>query len=253
MIPPSLGEANRQRSQAGLPVIREEVTPHTLRYTYIASLFAAGADQEYVADQVGHEDVTTTNRIYRYVLQRRRRGEIGRRRQLAMHESTAQIERAKRSPRCIAHRSGTSRPRPTRARDVHHRHRGELRRLLAGALVLEQSAADDVLRGVAVTKRRAPVARADQLVAVPNGEDRFVSQLDRQPSGAPEQVSRTPAASASGWGERTRSAQTMPSLNPVRTLILSARAWRRISARQAPTSSTSSVPWITWPDASSWP
>jgi integrase len=39
-----------------------------LRYTCIASLFAAGADQEYVVDQVGHEDVTTTNRIYRYVL-----------------------------------------------------------------------------------------------------------------------------------------------------------------------------------------
>jgi integrase len=34
-------------------MIREEVTPHTLRYTYIASLFAAGADQEYVADQSG--------------------------------------------------------------------------------------------------------------------------------------------------------------------------------------------------------
>ena len=99
VIPPSLEEANRQRSQAGLPVIREDVTPHTLRYTYIASLFAAGADQEYVADQVGHEDVTTTNRIYRYVLQRHRRGEIGRRRQLAMHESTAEIERPKRSPR----------------------------------------------------------------------------------------------------------------------------------------------------------
>ena len=38
----------------------------------------------------GHEDVTTTNRIYRYVLQRRRRGEMGRRRQLAMHESAAE-------------------------------------------------------------------------------------------------------------------------------------------------------------------
>ena len=94
MIPPSLEEANRQRSKAGLPVIREEVTPHTLRYTYIASLFAAGAEQEYVANQVGHEDVTTTNRIYRYVLQRRRRGEIGRRRQLAMHESAADVGRS---------------------------------------------------------------------------------------------------------------------------------------------------------------
>ena len=99
VIPPSVDEANRQRAKAGLPAIRDEVTPHTLRYTYIASLFAAGADQEYVADQVGHEDVSTTNRIYRYVLQRRRRGEIGRRRQLAMHESTAEIGRSERSPR----------------------------------------------------------------------------------------------------------------------------------------------------------
>jgi len=38
--------------------------------------------------------VTTTNRIYRYVLQRRQRGEIGRRRQLAMRESIAEISRA---------------------------------------------------------------------------------------------------------------------------------------------------------------
>lgn len=91
IIPPSLEEANRQRGKAGLPAIRNDVTPHTLRYTCIASLFAAGADQEYVAAQVGHEDVTTTNRIYRYVLQRRRRGEIGRRRQLAMRESAADV------------------------------------------------------------------------------------------------------------------------------------------------------------------
>ena len=43
-------------------------------------MFAAGADQEYVAFQVGHEDITTTNRIYRYVLRRKARGEIGERR-----------------------------------------------------------------------------------------------------------------------------------------------------------------------------
>jgi integrase len=73
--------------------IREQVTPRTLRYTCIASRFAAGADQDYVAAQVGHEDVTTTNRIYRYVRQRRQRGEIGRRRQLAMRESVAEIGR----------------------------------------------------------------------------------------------------------------------------------------------------------------
>ena len=101
VIPPALEQANRARTEAGLPAIRDEVTPHTLRYTCIASLFAAGADQEYVADQVGREDVTTTNRIYRYVLQRGRRGEIGRRRQLAMHESAADV----------------GWPEPTRARD----------------------------------------------------------------------------------------------------------------------------------------
>lgn len=61
VIPPALEVANRQRAEAGLPAIRDEVTPHTLRYTCTASLFAAGADQEYVAAQVGHEDVTTTS------------------------------------------------------------------------------------------------------------------------------------------------------------------------------------------------
>jgi integrase len=97
VLRPALKEANGQREAAGLPRIREQVTPHTLRYTCIASLFAAGADQEYVAAQVGHEDVTTTNRIYRYVLQRRRRGEIGRRRQLAMRESTTEVGRGELS------------------------------------------------------------------------------------------------------------------------------------------------------------
>jgi site-specific recombinase XerD len=47
----------------GQPAIREQVTPHTLRHTWIASLFAAGADPDYVAAQVGSEDVTTTTRM----------------------------------------------------------------------------------------------------------------------------------------------------------------------------------------------
>jgi integrase len=83
IIAPAVERANELRAQQGLPPIGQHVTPHTLRYTYIASMFAAGADQEYVAAQVGHEDITTTNRIYRYVLRRKVRGEIGeRRRQL---------------------------------------------------------------------------------------------------------------------------------------------------------------------------
>jgi integrase len=63
--------ADELRAEQGLPPIGLHVTPHTLRYTYKASTFAAGADQEYVASQGGHENVTTTNRIYRYVLRRR--------------------------------------------------------------------------------------------------------------------------------------------------------------------------------------
>ena len=61
-------------------------------------LFAAGADQDYVAAQVGHDHITTTSRIYRYVLQRCRRGEIGRRRQLAMRESAASLGSSERVP-----------------------------------------------------------------------------------------------------------------------------------------------------------
>jgi integrase len=98
VIPPALEEANRQRASAGLPAIRDQVTPRTLRYKCIASLFAAGADQDYAAAQVGHEDVTTTSRIYRYVLQRRQRGEIGRRGQLAMRESAAEMNRPGHAP-----------------------------------------------------------------------------------------------------------------------------------------------------------
>jgi integrase len=82
-IAPAVTRADELRAEQGLPPIGQHVTPHTLRYTYIASMFAAAADQEYVAAQVGHEDITTTNRIYRYVLRRKVRGEIGeRRRQL---------------------------------------------------------------------------------------------------------------------------------------------------------------------------
>jgi hypothetical protein len=52
-----------------------------------------GADQEYVAAQAGHDDVTTTTRIDRYVFHRRQRGEIGRRRQVATRESVADVGR----------------------------------------------------------------------------------------------------------------------------------------------------------------
>jgi hypothetical protein len=73
-----------------------------------------------------------------------------------------------------------------RARDVHHRERSELRRLLARALVLEQCPADNVLGSAGVPERRAAVASADHLVAVPDDEDRFVLQIDGERDRVPE-------------------------------------------------------------------
>jgi integrase len=55
VIAPAVERADELRAEQGLPPIGQHVTPHTLRYTYIASMFAAGADQEYVAAQVGHD------------------------------------------------------------------------------------------------------------------------------------------------------------------------------------------------------
>jgi integrase len=89
VIVPAVARADEVRAEHGLPPITAHVTPHTLRYTYIASMFAAGADQEYVAAQVGHADITTTNRVYRYVLRRRARGEIGERRRQLLRAAPA--------------------------------------------------------------------------------------------------------------------------------------------------------------------
>jgi hypothetical protein len=73
-----------------------------------------------------------------------------------------------------------------RARDVHHRQRSEPRRLLVRALVLEQCSADNALGGAGVPERRAAVAPADLLVAIPDDEDRFVPQIDGKRDRVPE-------------------------------------------------------------------
>ena len=123
---------------------------------------------------------------------------------------------------------------------MHHHEGRELRRLLVRALVLEQAAAHNVLAGVAVTERRATAARADQLVAVADGEDRFVLQFDSQRHRARKQIA---VAARPDQGVRAADAnQECPNdalVDPVRSLILSARAWRLISARHASTSWTS--------------
>jgi len=60
---------------------------------------------------------------------------------------------------------------------VHHRQGRGLGRLLVRAFVLEQGAAHDILDGVAVPEGGATAAAADHLVAVPDGEERFVPQI----------------------------------------------------------------------------
>src|SRR5512132_413581 len=105
---------------------------------------------------------------------------------------------------------------------MHHHEGRELRRLLVRALVLEQAAAYNVLGGVAIAEREATAARADQLVAVPDGEDRFVLQFGGERNRARKQIGVAARPTrASERQTRTNTAQTTPSLNPVRTLILS--------------------------------
>jgi integrase len=64
----ALRKANELRSGRGEPQILAHVTPHTLRRSYISFMLAAGYDVPYVQAQVGHEDPTTTLRIYARVI-----------------------------------------------------------------------------------------------------------------------------------------------------------------------------------------
>jgi integrase len=73
VVAPALRKANGERAAAGLPPIAVNVTPHTLRRTYISLMLAAGADVPYVQAQVGHADAKVTLEIYALVLKRRNR------------------------------------------------------------------------------------------------------------------------------------------------------------------------------------
>jgi integrase len=70
LIRPVVARANELRTQRGEPPILAHVTPHTLRRTYISFMLAAGFDLPYVQEQVGHEDPTTTLKIYAQVIRR---------------------------------------------------------------------------------------------------------------------------------------------------------------------------------------
>ncbi len=64
VLPVVVREANRVRRKRGVPPISEEITPHTLRRTFISLQLAYGRDVPFVQRQAGHEDPRTTLRIY---------------------------------------------------------------------------------------------------------------------------------------------------------------------------------------------
>jgi integrase len=64
VLPPVVREANRVRRKRGAPPISEEITPHTLRRTFISLQLAYGRDVSFVQRQAGHTDPRLTLRIY---------------------------------------------------------------------------------------------------------------------------------------------------------------------------------------------
>jgi len=53
--------------------ISERASPHSLRRTFASLRAAAGDDPVYVAEQLGHEDPTSTFRVYQRAVKRRDR------------------------------------------------------------------------------------------------------------------------------------------------------------------------------------
>lgn len=70
VLSPVVRRANERRTERGQPPILAHVTPHTLRRTYISFMLAAGFDLPYVQEQVGHQDPSTTLKIYAQVIRR---------------------------------------------------------------------------------------------------------------------------------------------------------------------------------------
>jgi integrase len=68
--------ADETRQDRGLMPLPAGVTPHALRCTYIAFALEAGYPLKYVMEQVGHEDESTTMRIYARVLKRQSRNDL---------------------------------------------------------------------------------------------------------------------------------------------------------------------------------
>jgi integrase len=66
---PAIAEANKVLAERGLQPLPEGLTPRSLRNTFVSLLFALGHELPYVMEQAGHEDESTTLRIYAKVMQ----------------------------------------------------------------------------------------------------------------------------------------------------------------------------------------
>jgi integrase len=78
VVAPAVRAADALRAERGNPPLPAPVTAHTFRRTFITLMLEAGAPVPYVQAQVGHEDATTTLKIYAQVLRRRDRKRHGR-------------------------------------------------------------------------------------------------------------------------------------------------------------------------------
>jgi hypothetical protein len=70
VIAPAVRAANALRAERHDSPLPEPVTAHTFRRTFITLKLEAGAPVPYVQAQVGHQDATTTLKIYAQVLRR---------------------------------------------------------------------------------------------------------------------------------------------------------------------------------------
>jgi integrase len=78
VIAPAVRAAAALRAERGYAApLPEPITAHTFRRTFITLMLEAGAPVPYVQEQVGHEDATTTLKIYARVLRRRDRERHG--------------------------------------------------------------------------------------------------------------------------------------------------------------------------------
>jgi integrase len=101
VVTPAVNAANRERKAAGLPEIGVDVTPHTLRRTYISLLLSAGAEVPYVQAQVGHSDPKVTLEIYAHVLKRRDRRRFADAFDALMRDAIPSMQQAKMQARTL--------------------------------------------------------------------------------------------------------------------------------------------------------